>query len=51
MTNKMKAAVLHEFGQDLKIEEVDIPTVGAGQILVKMEASIHSLINSFLLRP
>ncbi|MEO1851453.1 MAG: alcohol dehydrogenase catalytic domain-containing protein, partial [Psychrobacter sp.] len=39
MTNKMKAAVLHEFGQDLKIEEVDIPTVGAGQILVKMEAS------------
>ena len=39
MSNKMKAAVLHEFGQDLKIEEVDIPTVGAGQILVKMEAS------------
>ncbi|WP_420229402.1 alcohol dehydrogenase catalytic domain-containing protein [Psychrobacter sp. ER1] len=39
MTNKMKAAVLHEFGQDLKIEEVDIPTAGAGQIVVKMHAS------------
>ena len=35
----MKAAVLHEFNQPLQIEEVDIPTVGAGQILVKMEAS------------
>jgi propanol-preferring alcohol dehydrogenase len=39
MANKMKAAVLHEFNQPLQIEEVDIPTVGAGQILVKMEAS------------
>ena len=39
MSNKMKAAVLHEFGQPLQIEEVDIPTPGAGEILVKMQAS------------
>ena len=31
MTDKMKAAVLHEFNQPLKIEEVDTPTPGAGQ--------------------
>ncbi|MGM8908541.1 alcohol dehydrogenase AdhP [Psychrobacter sp. 1U1] len=39
MSNKMKAAVLHEFNQPLQIEEVDIPTPGAGQIVVKMQAS------------
>lgn len=39
MSNKMKAAVLHEFGQPLQIEEVEIPTPGAGQIVVKMQAS------------
>ncbi len=39
MANKMKAAVLHEFNQPLQIEEVDIPTPGPGQILVKMQAS------------
>ncbi|WP_435978901.1 alcohol dehydrogenase AdhP [Psychrobacter sp. DM4] len=39
MSNKMKAAVLHEFGQPLQIEEVDIPTPGAGEIVVKMQAS------------
>lgn len=39
MSNKMKAAVLHEFNQPLQIEEVDIPTPGPGQIVVKMQAS------------
>ncbi|MGO1400427.1 MAG: alcohol dehydrogenase AdhP [Moraxellaceae bacterium] len=39
MSNKMKAAVLHEFNQPLQIEEVDIPTPGAGEIVVKMQAS------------
>ncbi len=39
MSNKMKAAVLHEFGQPLQIEEVDIPTPGAGEIVIKMQAS------------
>lgn len=39
MSNKMKAAILHEFNQPLQIEEVDIPTPGPGQIVVKMQAS------------
>lgn len=39
MSKKMKAAVLHEFNQPLQIEEVDIPTPGPGQIVVKMQAS------------
>ena len=40
MTEKtMKAAVVHEFGQPLAIEEVPVPTPGAGQILVKIAAS------------
>src|SRR4029450_6041672 len=40
MTAKtMKAAVVHEFGQPLAIEEVSVPTAGPGQILVKIAAS------------
>ncbi len=39
MSNKMKAAVLHEFNQPLQIEEVAIPTPSAGEIVVKMQAS------------
>ena len=40
MTQKtMKAAVVHEFGQPLAIEEVPVPTAGPGQILVKVAAS------------
>src|SRR4051794_10898491 len=35
----MKAAVVHEFGKPLSIEEVPVPEVGPGQILVKIEAS------------
>jgi propanol-preferring alcohol dehydrogenase len=34
----MKAAVVREFGQPLTIEDVPIPEVGQGQILVKVEA-------------
>ncbi len=34
----MKAAVLHGYGQPLQIEQVLVPTVGAGQILVKVAA-------------
>lgn len=37
--NKMKAAILKEFHQDLSIEEVDIPQPGYGEILVKVRAS------------
>ena len=40
MTEKtMRAAVVHEFGQPLAIEEVPVPTAGPGQILVKIAAS------------
>ena len=57
MSNKMKAAVLHEFGQPLEIEEVDIPTAGAGQIVVKMQASgvchtdLHAIEGDWPVKP
>jgi propanol-preferring alcohol dehydrogenase len=35
----MKAAIVREFGAPLTIEEVAIPTPGAGEILVKFEAT------------
>jgi propanol-preferring alcohol dehydrogenase len=38
MAQKMKAAVVHEFGRPLAIEEVDVPQVPPGQVLVKVEA-------------
>ncbi len=34
----MKAAVLHGYGQPLQIEQVPVPTVGPGQILVRVAA-------------
>ncbi|SOE53244.1 D-arabinose 1-dehydrogenase, Zn-dependent alcohol dehydrogenase family [Burkholderia sp. OK233] len=39
MPQSMKAAVVHEFGAPLRIEEVPIPAPGRGQILVKIKAS------------
>jgi propanol-preferring alcohol dehydrogenase len=39
MTKTMKAAVVHQFGKPLSIEEVPVPTPGAGQILVRIAAS------------
>ena len=39
MNQTMKAAVVHAFGQPLRIEEVKTPLPGPGQILVKIEAS------------
>ncbi|MEW6404584.1 MAG: alcohol dehydrogenase AdhP [Chloroflexota bacterium] len=35
----MKAAVVHEFGKPLRIEEVSVPRPAAGQILVRVQAS------------
>jgi propanol-preferring alcohol dehydrogenase len=35
----MKAAVVHEFGKPLRIEEVPVPEPGPGQILVKIAAT------------
>src|SRR5271166_1962781 len=39
ITKTMKAAVVHEFGKPLMIEEVPVPTPGPGQILVKIAAT------------
>ena len=38
MTQKMQAAMVEQFGSPLKIREIDVPTPGPGQILVKTEA-------------
>ena len=37
--NTMKAAVVHAFGQPLQIEDVPVPAVTPGQVLVKVVAS------------
>lgn len=39
MAQRMKAAVVHEFGKPLKIEEVPIPTPGRGEVLIKVIAN------------
>jgi len=36
---KMKAAVLYEINEPLIIEELEIPDLGFGQVLVKIQAS------------
>jgi alcohol dehydrogenase, propanol-preferring len=35
----MKAAIVHEFGAPLQIEEIPTPTPGEGEVLVRVEAS------------
>ena len=37
--NVMKAAVVTEFGKPLEIQELPVPEPGAGQVLVRLEAS------------
>jgi D-arabinose 1-dehydrogenase-like Zn-dependent alcohol dehydrogenase len=39
MAQMMKAAVVHQFGNPLVIEDVPVPTPGAGEILVKVMAA------------
>ena len=39
MAQMMKAAVVHEFGKPLRIEEVPIPTPGRGEVLIKVVAN------------
>ena len=39
MAKTMKAAVVHEFGKPLLIEEVPIPTPGQGEVLIKVMAN------------
>ncbi|SEK28694.1 alcohol dehydrogenase, propanol-preferring [Stigmatella aurantiaca] len=38
MNRTMKAAVVREFGKPLRIEEVEVPRPGPGQVLVKIQA-------------
>ena len=38
MSRKMQAAVVKQFGKKLELEEWDVPSPEAGQILVKTEA-------------
>ena len=38
MAPKMHAAVVEQFGKPLSLLELDVPSAGAGQILVKIEA-------------
>ena len=38
MKTQMQAAVVEQFGKPLVLKELDIPTPGAGQVLVKTEA-------------
>lgn len=35
----MKAAVVHDFNQALRIEDVPVPSPGPGEVLVKIETS------------
>jgi len=39
LPNKMRAAVVHEFGKPLVIEEVDVPRPGPGEVLIKVVTS------------
>ena len=53
----MKAAVIHQFGAPLEIEDVPVPTPGPGQILVKVVASgvsrtdLHAADGDWPIRP
>src|SRR5271154_5272773 len=57
MTKKMQAAFVERFGKPLVFMEVDIPTPGPGQILVKTEAcgvchtDLHAATGDWPLKP
>ena len=57
MAHKMQAAVVEHFGKPLVIQELDIPTPAAGQILVKTEAcgvchtDLHAATGDWPLKP
>ena len=57
MTRKMYAAVVEQFGKPLTIQEWEIPSPGAGQILVKTEAcgvchtDLHAANGDWPLKP
>lgn len=57
MTNKMKAAVAHQFNSPLVIEEIAIPKINPDQILVKIKASgvchtdLHAVSGDWPVKP
>ncbi|MEO6103783.1 MAG: zinc-dependent alcohol dehydrogenase [Pseudoxanthomonas sp.] len=57
MTRKMQAAQVETFGQPLVLKEIDVPTPGPGQILVKTEAcgvchtDLHAANGDWPLKP
>jgi propanol-preferring alcohol dehydrogenase len=57
VTKTMKAAVVHEFDQPLRIEEVPIPTPGPGEVLIKVVANgvchtdLHSVQGDWPVKP
>src|SRR5271154_6034454 len=57
MVPKMHAAVVEQFGKPLSLLEVDIPSPGAGQILVKTEAcgvcgtDVHAVRGDWPVKP
>src|SRR5450631_2460914 len=57
MTRTMQAAVVEQFGKPLVLRECDIPTIGAGQILIKTEAcgvchtDLHAARGDWPLKP
>lgn len=57
MAKTMKAAVVHEFGAPLKIEEVPIPTPGYGEVLIRVIANgvchtdLHSAQGDWPVKP
>ncbi|MFT4941731.1 MAG: propanol-preferring alcohol dehydrogenase [Paraglaciecola sp.] len=57
MTKKMQAAMVEQFGQNLVLQELDIPNPGPGQILVKTEAcgvchtDLHAAAGDWPLKP
>ncbi|HEX7817154.1 alcohol dehydrogenase AdhP [Dyella sp.] len=57
MNKTMKAAVVHDFGGLLKIEEVPVPAPGLGEVLVKIEAcgvchtDLHAVDGDWQVKP
>src|ERR1700712_1429345 len=57
MKSKMQAAVVEAFGKPLALKEVDVPTPGTGQVLVKTEAcgvchtDLHATNGDWPLKP
>ena len=57
LPQKMKAAVVHAYGQPLRLEEVSVPRPGPGQIVVRIAASgvchtdLHAAEGDWPVRP